>query len=80
MATLTIRTRHKVLFVLLPLQATALVLMTVLEASTHLSVNPGPLLQADLEAWFGMRLAVLVLITAAAAAVFGIPGRFRNSR
>ena len=77
---ITIWTRHKVLFGLLPLLATALVVMTVLEASAHLSVDPGPLLQADFGAWLGEGLAVFVLITAAVATIFGISERFRSSR
>jgi len=77
---LTIRTHRKVLFGLLPVLATALVVMTVLETSAHLGVNPGPLLQADFGAWFGVSLAALVLVTAASAAIFGIPERFRQPR
>lgn len=72
---LTIRMRRRALFVLLPAFAAALVILTVLETSAHLSVNPGPLLQADFGAWIGDGLAVCVLVAAVAAAMFGIPKR-----
>ncbi|MDA8311082.1 MAG: hypothetical protein M0Z46_10825 [Actinomycetota bacterium] len=75
---LTIRTRRKVLFGFLPACATALVVTTLLETSAHLSVNPGPPLQPDFGARFGDGLAVLVLITATVATLFGIPQRFRQ--
>ena len=75
---ITIRTRRKILFGLLPVFAAALALMTILETSARLSVNPGPLLQSDFGAWIGGGLAVLVLTTAAVAAIFGIPNRFRQ--
>lgn len=74
----TIRTRRKILFGLLPVFAAALMVMTILETSAHLSVSPGPALQADFGAWIGGGLAVLVLISAAVAAIFGIPNRFRQ--
>lgn len=75
---ITIRTRRKILFGLLPVFAAALVVVTILETAAHLSVNPGPPIQADFGAWIGEGLAVLVLITAAVAAIFGIPTRFRQ--
>lgn len=77
-AGLTIRTRRLALFGLLPVLATALVVMTVLETAAHPSVDPGPLLQADFGAWIGDALAVCVLIAAVAAAMFGMTKRSRQ--
>lgn len=79
-AGLTIRTRRKILFGVLPVFAAALVVMTILETSAHLSENPGPPLHADFGAWIGDGLAFLVLVTAAIAAIFGIPEHFRRPR
>lgn len=77
---LTIRTRRRALFGLLPPLATALAVMTALEASAHLLVDPGPPLQADFGAWLGEALAVLSMVAAAIAAAFGIPERLRQLR
>jgi hypothetical protein len=76
----TIRERHKVLFGLLPLLAAALVVTTILEASAHLSPDPGPPLRADFGAWTGEGFAFCILVAAAVAAIFGTPKGCRQAR
>jgi hypothetical protein len=59
--------------------ATAMVVVTLLEASAQLSVNPGPELHADYGAWIGCAAAVLAWISTAAATFLG-SRRFSASR
>jgi hypothetical protein len=50
---------------LLSLVATGLLVVTLLEASAHLTVDPGPNLQADYGAVIGSGAAVLLWVTLA---------------
>jgi hypothetical protein len=49
------------------LVATSLVVATLLEATAHLSVDPGPKLDADYGAWIRSVVAVLAWIGSAVA-------------
>lgn len=62
--------RRSWLFVLLGL-ATVLAAVTALEATAHLTVNPGPNLHADYGAWIGVAAAVVAWIGIAAASCAG---------
>lgn len=69
---LIVRTRRIALLVTLPLLAAVLVVMTFLEASAHLSVNPGPSLHADFGAWIGDCLSVCILICTAVGTIAAV--------
>ena len=56
------------------LAATALVVVTLLEASAQLSVNPGPNLHADYGAWIGSAAAVLAWMGIAVVAALQLAG------
>ncbi len=62
------------------LAATALVVVTLLEASAQLSVNPGPNLHADYGAWIGSAAAVLAWMGIAVVAALSLRDLLRRDR
>ncbi len=62
------------------LAATALVVVTLLEASAQLSVNPGPNLHADYGAYVGSAAAVLAWVGMAVVAVGSLRELLRRGR
>lgn len=65
---MTLRSPSKIAMNLLLLVASGLLVVTLLEASAHLSVNPGPNLQAGYGALIGSAAAALLWITLALGA------------
>ncbi len=64
---IAIATPGKVRVLLLLLVGSSLVVVTLLEAGAHLSIDPGPNLTADYGAWFGSVAAALAWIGTAVA-------------
>ncbi len=62
------------------LAATALAVVTLLEASAQLSVNPGPNLHADYGAWLGSAAAVLAWIGISVVAALSLRDLLRRDR